>query len=285
MNKNTTLSILIGVILAAALAGTLSCAGNLDMPWCAVFSGAVNPESPANENAPDDQKEPAIVVFSPRPNEEVGIPIVLTGEARVFENSFAWRLKNEDESILIEGHGTALAPDIGQFGPYEVRINYPEPKSSKGTLEVFEFSAKDGSEINKIITPLRFKAVETANIKVYFNKEGSAECENTSAAERRIAKTQAPARAALEELLKGPTPQEFQQGFRTSINSGVAIQKLAIVNGAAEIDFSDLLQAGVAGSCSVQAIRAQIINTLRQFASVKKVTISINGEVEGILQP
>jgi len=45
------------------------------------------------------------------------------------------------------------------------------------------------------------------------------------------------------------------------------------------------LQYQVGGSCRVSAIRAQIIETLKQFSTVKNVVISINGRTEDILQP
>ncbi len=50
--------------------------------------------------------------------------------------------------------GTA---DLPAFRPSEVTINCPDPKTASGFVEVFEVSAKDGSEISKVIVPVRFK--------------------------------------------------------------------------------------------------------------------------------
>jgi spore germination protein GerM len=100
-----------------------------------------------------------------------------------------------------------------------------------------------------------------------------------------VLKTEAMARVALEELLKGSTNEEENLGFYTSINEGVKIQKLTIVDGTAKVDFDEQLQNGVGGSCKVTAIRAQIIKTLEQFPTVKNVIISINDKTEDILQP
>jgi spore germination protein GerM len=105
------------------------------------------------------------------------------------------------------------------------------------------------------------------------------------AVERLIPRTPAVARYALEELLKGPTPKETAQGYSTNINSGVHIQTLVIEDRIAKIDFNEQLQADVAGSCRVSAIRAQITQTLKQFPTVDDVIISINGRTEDILQP
>jgi len=92
--------------------------------------------------------EANIRVTSPIPNETVSSPFTIKGEARVFENQFNWRLKSGDGSVLAEGMGTAQAPDMGQFGPFEIEIK----TSAKGaaTLEVFDYSAKDGSVVDLV---------------------------------------------------------------------------------------------------------------------------------------
>ncbi|MBU2542141.1 GerMN domain-containing protein [Patescibacteria group bacterium] len=102
---------------------------------------------------------------------------------------------------------------------------------------------------------------------------------------RTIDETLAVGRAALEELFKGPTAQETQDGYFTNIPTGVKIQKLTIENGVAKVDLSKELEQGVGGSCRVDSIRAQITETLKQFPTVQSVIISINGETENILQP
>ncbi len=127
-----------------------------------------------------------------------------------------------------------------------------------------------------------------AQIKVFFNNnkmDPEISCNKVFPVERTITKTAAVANAALEQLFNGPTEQEKTNGFFTSINSGVKIQKLTIENGVAKVDFNDQLEFQVGGSCRVSAIRAQITQTLKQFPTVHEVLISINGRTEDILQP
>ncbi len=142
----------------------------------------------------------------------------------------------------------------------------------------------------KALRPEEKQPVEFLTIKVFFgnNKKDPQVlyCEKVYPAERRIPKTKAIARAALEELLKGPTITEQNQGFFTSIKPGVKIQGLTIENGTAKVDFDEKLEFQVGGSCRVTTIRAQIIETLKQFSTVNNVIISINGRTgENILQP
>lgn len=129
---------------------------------------------------------------------------------------------------------------------------------------------------------------ETMIVQVFFNNsrlDPEFSCNKVFPVEREIIKTQAVARAALEELFKGPTDAEKEEGFFTSINPGVKIQILTIQNGVAEVDFDEQLEFQVGGSCRVAAIRAEIRETLKQFPTVNEVIISINGRTEDILQP
>ncbi|MCR4261016.1 MAG: GerMN domain-containing protein [Candidatus Colwellbacteria bacterium] len=111
------------------------------------------------------------------------------------------------------------------------------------------------------------------------------DCARTVAVERLVPKTLGVARVALETLLQGATQGEIDRGLFSSINSGVEIQKLTVGDGVAEVDFNEQLESQVGGSCRVTAIRAQIIDTLKQFPTVDSVAISINGRTEDILQP
>ncbi|MBI2003725.1 MAG: GerMN domain-containing protein [Parcubacteria group bacterium] len=131
--------------------------------------------------------------------------------------------------------------------------------------------------------------LETIQVKAYFGNEnlnpGIMDCSKVFPVTRNVPKTQAVARAALEELLKGPTKAEEKEGYLTSINNGVKIQGLRIDNGIAYADFDRQLEYRVGGSCRVQAIASQIRQTILQFSTVRDVIISIDGRTADILQP
>lgn len=127
----------------------------------------------------------------------------------------------------------------------------------------------------------------TQQVEVYFGhteKTGD-DCSNVFAVEREIESTEAVGKTALQELLAGPTSEEEDQGYYTSINSGVEINSLSIEDGVAKVDFTSRLEERVGGSCAVAAIRAQIEETLKQFPGVDEVEISVEGESEAVLQP
>jgi len=237
--------------------------------------------------------EANIIVDIPIADAQVSSPLKVTGKARVFENQFSYRLKDSNGNIFAEGSAYANAPDMGQFGTFEISIPF-STTSNKGILEVYDNSPKDGAVIDKVTVPLNFKTTtldaitETSTVKVYFmnNKyDPKITCEKVFPVERTVPKTQSIAKAAIEELLKGPTDNDRYLQYTTQLNDGVTLNKLTIVDGVAKADFSKKLEEGVGGSCRVGLIRRQIEETLKQFDTVKSVVISIEGRTEYILQP
>lgn len=92
------------------------------------------------------------------------------------------------------------------------------------------------------------------------------------------------AEVALLGLLAGPTEEEAEAGFSTSLPEDVALLGFEIEDRVAYVDFSaELLD--VAGSCRVTAIRSQIERTLTQFPDIDAVSISAEGDGERVLQP
>ncbi len=123
---------------------------------------------------------------------------------------------------------------------------------------------------------------ETLTVSVYFVEVVEGE-EQIVEVEREVPYTVATGRAAIEELLKGPLPDE--EGLSTAINEGTELQSIEIEDGVARVDFNQRLDEGVAGSALVTAIRDQIERTLLQFETVDEVIISVDGRTEDILQP
>jgi len=233
-------------------------------------------------------EEPNIIVYLPVSNGMIGLPLVVRGEARVFENVFSYRLKDADGALLMENSGIASSSDTGRYGFFQVSAAYSEPKVASGTVEVFEYSAKDGSEINKVIVPVRFKAVESMAVKAFFSnrlKDSDARfCEKVYPVERRIKRTKAAVRAAMNELLAGAQSLEARNGFYSNIDAGTGLKSVNIKDGQATVDLEINPAASIAGSCRVLAIRAQIEETLKQFKEVKEMKILVNGR-ENALEP
>lgn len=101
--------------------------------------------------------EANITVTEPSAGASLGKTFTIAGQARVFENTVNYRVKDEDGTVLFKGFVIANAPDAGQFGSYTVNVKITKFKGTKGTIEVYQESAKDGSEIDKVTVPVSWK--------------------------------------------------------------------------------------------------------------------------------
>jgi hypothetical protein len=100
-----------------------------------------NPVPTINPNA-------NIVLESPKAGETISMPFTIKGRARVFENQLNFRVRDSKGRSLIEGTMVAQALDAGKFGSFKATIS--SVSAGKATIEVFNRSAKDGSEVDKV---------------------------------------------------------------------------------------------------------------------------------------
>jgi hypothetical protein len=240
-------------------------------------------------------KNKDVVIFNVKANQTIKSPLTIEGKARgtwFFEASFPIELVDDYNQHLAVGVAQAKEDWMTEnFVNFEAKIEFVAKEDMKGFLifrrdKPYGLPEKD-KEFSLPVNIAKSKSA-TSKVYVYFNNnklDQEISCNKVFSVEREVPKTQAIARAAVEELLKGPTEVEKSQDFFTSINSGVKIQKLTIENGVAKIDFNEQLEFQIGGSCKVSAIRSQIIETLKQFSTVTSVIISINGRTEDILQP
>ncbi|OGG91757.1 hypothetical protein A3H03_02060 [Candidatus Kuenenbacteria bacterium RIFCSPLOWO2_12_FULL_42_13] len=237
--------------------------------------------------------QPGIKVNAPQANEAIKSPFMVAGEARgawFFEASFPVKLADENGNVLATGIATAKSDWMTEnFIPFTARLDFPRSVTEKGYL-IFNKDNPSGLPENdlELKIPVLLPKGETEKIKLFFNNNNldpEISCDQVFPVEREIIKTEAVARAAMEELLKGSSAAEKSVGYYTNINAGVTIQKLTIADGTAKVDFDKTMEQAVGGSCRVSAIRAQITETLKQFSTVGEAIISVDGRVEDILQP
>jgi spore germination protein GerM len=136
---------------------------------------------------------------------------------------------------------------------------------------------------------------DTEEVKLYWVVGQSLRTET-----RRIPKTDAIEKAALDELLWGPAPQNTA-GFTTALPSSeevlgfagrtagwgprVTLSELRVADGTAQADFSQELRAYGGGSQRASLIHAQITRTLSRFPHIRDAQITIAGERDTMLEP
>jgi N-acetylneuraminic acid mutarotase len=84
------------------------------------------------------------------------------------------------------------------------------------------------------------------------------------------------AKAALTALLAGPTKAERSSGLTSAIPDRTRLLSVSIRNGVATVDLTSQYQSG-GGSLSMQVRLAQVVYTLTQFPTVKKVRFALDG--------
>lgn len=98
-----------------------------------------------------------------------------------------------------------------------------------------------------------------AIVTVYFLRDGK-----LAAGSRSVVAGPQIGRAAIIELLEGPSTPERAAGMRTSIRSGTNLEGLAISKGLAEVELSQSLDPEAS---------AQVVHTLTRFPTVRMVSI------------
>jgi nucleoid-associated protein YgaU len=98
---------------------------------------------------------PFISVRHPRPHDIVDDPVEVAGVGTGFEGTLQARLRNAAGDEIAQRHFNAGGTGI--WGNFFFRIDVPSvPSRPRGTLEVYEISAEDGSEIDKRVVPIVF---------------------------------------------------------------------------------------------------------------------------------
>lgn len=176
-------------------------------------------------------------------------------------------------NAAVDTAGAATLPDV------------PEP-----LVLVVTGIDKDGAVVETVERNLLYGKGDMVAVSVQFQnaEKGPTSdiCETTFAVQRFIPSDTNIYRAAIEELLKGPTAAESAEGYSTSIPPKVILKDVgADADGIVTANFNATLDKNVAGSCRVLAIRAQIERTISQFLEVHGVVIEVEGESETALQP
>ena len=299
MNKNNlnkgsfVMKVILGVVLILVIFGGIYLYTNKKADAPVVVAPENNLEILGNKED--------LVSFSVEPGDKVSGILNLSGSiknAYFFEANIGISLLDENKNVLKEGYGTATTDWMTT-----------EPVSFTTTIDATGLSGKgyiliqnddpsggEGGPAKKIFIPVVFENKfvaenkETMTVKLYFgNKIFNPEmldCSLVYPVERVIPFTKAVATATLNELLKGPTSEEKQKGYFSSIPDGVKVNSIKMVGGTLLIDFNEVAMSG-GGSCGQSAKGSSMFTTLRQFPTVKDIKMTVNGkgETADLFQP
>jgi hypothetical protein len=237
-------------------------------------AGPVAPQAAAPKPAPPVAR-PEISIA----DVEIANPLVITGEARTFENNVVLRVRDADGQLIAEDFTTSTG-EMGHHNPYRGTLWLTRNPGKRITVEALEYSAKDGAETN-VARMTRDYAVEPIAATLYFADE---QCTGVKPYVRSIPKSMSLARLLVEALIAGPTAEEQRRGATTAFPEGSRVESVILRNGTLTVDFNDRLR-NVGGSCRAQMIRASVTETMRRLPSVKNVLITAGGSEPLALQP
>jgi len=116
------------------------------------------------------------------------------------------------------------------------------------------------------------KAPQTMTITLYFADE---QAKYLLPEKREIRKTEAIARAAIKELIKGPK----ESGHFPTIPEGTRLLGIRIEGGIAYVDFSkEFVERHPGGSAGETMTIYSIVNTLAEFPSIQRVKFLVGGK-------
>jgi Sporulation and spore germination len=123
-------------------------------------------------------------------------------------------------------------------------------------------------------------------IKVFFSNPKlpayDTDCGAGEFVRRKIPATRTVADAALRQLFAGPTEAEKAKGMEGIASLGKFYRGVAIRKGVAIVNFSPGAEEHLRVNgplCMQDQVLAQIINTLKQFGTIKSVEYAINGKI------
>lgn len=98
-----------------------------------------------------------IFLDTPWPGDKVSSSFHVSGSAQgAFENTIVVRLKTADGKVLLQTPIVYSAPGADGLGYFDTPVTF-STSSSEGTLEVYYTSPKDGSIVDLVSVPLKFK--------------------------------------------------------------------------------------------------------------------------------
>jgi len=108
-------------------------------------------DEPAVTRRDFEEQTPIILVEAPVSGDVVTSPLRVSGTADTFEATLQLRLVQNGTKLY--EHFVTATSGSGQRGTFEWEIPYEA--TGPATLEAFEYSAADGSEIHKVRIPIR----------------------------------------------------------------------------------------------------------------------------------
>jgi hypothetical protein len=217
-----------------------------------------------------------VMVYEPLSGEEVKDSFVISG--RAVDGIASVSIAIEDDSSVPFATST-LTVNSGYF---KGTVKIFNPPTRSGNVVVSARMA-DNSAGSRITVPVIFGTYSGRTVSVFFSnieKDPTLKnCAQVYPVIRNVKLLPGIEENALKSLLIGPTDSEVSQGFVTNFPEyDVALLNIEHKGNTYTVNFNKSLQEGVRGACRIQALRAQIEQTVKQFVTSSAITITVDGK-------
>ena len=211
---------------------------------------------------------------APADTSTVTSPLIVSGFVKTSVDQLFWRIANTDGE---QATGVVPLKQTNEEGYEPIRFEVFLPAFT--TMD-FSLTVDSDKMFDAESTPLSLLSDKTMTFQIYFADYAGSDCRAIEAKKRTVAQTAAQGKAAILELLAGPTGEEFNQGVRSALPEGVVLNTLVINNGEANVRLSGFEPSRYTRCQKTRMIR-QIKQTLLQFEPIGSVNIYINDESLG----
>lgn len=97
-----------------------------------------------------------VVVAEPAPGAMISSPVRIRGQARVFEGTFTIEIEDGHRQLASKLMAVEGGPAWGEF---DLSLPFEAPTNDSGAIVFVTYSAKDGTRIEELIVPVKFKPV------------------------------------------------------------------------------------------------------------------------------
>jgi hypothetical protein len=246
------------------------------------------PYVPGTPETDDDPQR--IVIETPVEDAALSGAFSVTGRAMVsVDEALIVQVSDETGADLFQGAVDVEHDEGARYGRFDLALGPFEGIEGGAEVRVF-FRDPEGNVSEEQVRRITLdRTAKTVPVKIFFHNaelDPLVSCDMVFPVTRNVDVGTQIYRAAIEALLAGPTDDEEGEGYNTALPSRARLKSVeADEEGVVTADFDRRLDAGVAGSCRVGAIRKQIAETLLQFPEVREVVISVEGNVDEALQP
>ena len=94
-------------------------------------------------------------VTAPTAYQKISSPVTVSGESNFFEAQTNIKVTDSNGLVLTNTY-TSAEGWMDKLYPFSRNVYYKKPTAKDGTVEIFEYSAQDASETNKITIPVYF---------------------------------------------------------------------------------------------------------------------------------